>query len=195
MNNKYKIVLCTVLILNILMVILTHVLSITLLIDGWRYMLWIVLPVTLVCYPSKRNNRLILVRTFIVLATLLVSGCLFLTGIWKDSNYGYMKSPKGHHEVILKKYSLGFPQPTASLEVYEKIGILFKKDTGERIRVHDYPILLGNGTKFEGKQRYEIDYNLILEWIDEDTLVIYLKGIDASVRGDRTLASIKFVNK
>lgn len=184
--------LLIILLLNIIMAILKYTLGITLLKDGWGYMLGLFLPILIILYPSKRGWLIIISKLFVGIITLIGVGYLCLLDIWVDADYGYIKSPNGSHKIIVKEYITGF-RPTGNIEIYERWGLLLKKDTTGRIRLYKNPFSLQNGIKFDGNTKYMIDYNLVLEWLDEDTLHVYCEGMQDSIREkDIAEATIKW---
>nr|WP_307991605.1 hypothetical protein [uncultured Niameybacter sp.] len=191
--KRYRNVLLTVLVLNIIMSILKYTFGITLLKDSWGYILWLLLPILIILYPTKRRWFIIIGKILLGIITLLGVGCLYFLKIWINGDYGYIQSPNGTHKIIVKEYTTGF-RPSGNIEIYERWGLLFKKDTGGRIRLYKNPFSLEGGIKFDGNTKYMIDYNLILEWLDEDTLHIYCMGRPDPIREqDIVEATLKWI--
>ncbi len=101
-----------------------------------------------------------------------------------DVKYGYVQSPSHTHEMIIKGSVAGLHHFTQRIEIYERVGSVFKKNLNTSISVSEdkngrfSKAIFEDGVKLTGQRKYDIGNGYNLEWLDENTLEISFSSSD-----------------
>lgn len=153
--------------------------------DIYLYLL-IAIPLMITFYPYWGGFGVgLLSLVWRGVAAISILSITFLVAFSQNglgANYAYMKSPSQEQEIVIKQYITGLHHFTNNIEIYKRVGIFFKEDIKNAIYIDEDKVGLSgrveiiDGSKFEGKEEYTIDNQLIFRWIDDETLELYYQG-------------------
>lgn len=183
-NKYYRYVLITLLSINIILLVLKHTLDITLYCDWYDEALWIIWVLMIIMYPCKKCWDITIGRIIGMIGILFLVLVVYLYN--DDIGYGIVHSPNNKNHVILKGYrDLSLHHPYFTVDIYERIGWIFKRPIGQKIYAYKKAIYVGDGIIDLGSNRYKIEYHLYLEWLNDNVLHVYCDSMQ--IRDDEIL--------
>ena len=154
--------------------------------DGIYACLLILIPLMIIFYPYYGGFGMALLSLLwrgaaaYVLLSIVVLIMFNQSGVL--AAYAVMHSPNEQRQIVIKQYVTGIHHFTNHIEMYKKVGWLFKKDIKQGIHIDEDQDEMGwqgrvniaNGSRFKGQTEYIIDNRLIFKWVDEDNVDVYL---------------------
>ncbi|PHV71706.1 hypothetical protein CS063_03865 [Sporanaerobium hydrogeniformans] len=178
----YSFVLIGLVVFNMILYLLERLEGISIINDGINIIFKLMVPILTLFFPylgKKWVAAFILIGKFLVLLSIPYI-LLMITFFQNESDvkYGYVQSPSHTHEIIIKGSVKGLHNFTQYIEIYEKLGGIFKKNLNTSISVRENKngefrkAIFKDGIRLIGQEKYDLGNGYILEWIDENTLEI-----------------------
>lgn len=172
-NKYYKYGVNTLLVINILLWLFNKALGLTIYWDWCESVLWVIWVFMIMMAPYKKKWYSVPGKVAGSIGIITALGVIYIKNV--DTEYGIIASPKRTHQVILKETSeIGLHHRYYTINLYKRVGMIFKKDSYQKIYEYDCPLFIKDGITTYDIKSYKADYDLYMTWLSEDVLRVYI---------------------